>query len=150
MDLQPVAGFDRGLRRVVRSPSVAGVCLTEFEHVVMVRGLLRAGFVLQLSALHGDHLPRVSLRSGLQPLPHLCGACYVSDSDDGGVVALLDSRAALDLHAVPDGQPMALQWSELRAVHDVRTPRGRQTGAMESARYLCSIFAVVCHPGGEL
>src|SRR5215469_7531519 len=135
---------------MVGTSFATGVFLVGFAYPHLVCRVLCAGAVLQLSALHGDDLPRVSPRSGLPALPHLYGTHRVADADDGSVDSLLGSRTALDLHFVPGGQSLALQRSELRPVHAVRTPGGRQAGTMDPARDLRIVSAIVCNSAGEL
>ena len=51
---------------------------------------------------------------------------------DAGPVALLASHSSVDFHDLSDLEPVALQRTELRSVHDVRPPRGSETSARPS------------------
>src|SRR5579872_4519138 len=62
LDLQSLARPDRGLRRMVRPTAPRLLSLNRLQRPHMVGCVLCAGLPVQLSALHGDDLPRLPSR----------------------------------------------------------------------------------------
>ena len=62
-------------------------------------------------------------RAKIRKISHFHRAHYGADLADVDALALLATAFALDLHHLFDVEPVALQRTELRPVHDVRAPR---------------------------
>ena len=103
-----MAGFDRGMRRLVGSFIIARLFFVCREHPHLVDRFLRSRIVLQLSALHGDDLSRVPHPGGLQQIPDLYRPHHAVGGADRGFVACLAARSALDFYDLPVGKPLAL------------------------------------------
>src|SRR5579864_9466077 len=126
MGIRPMARPDRGLRSVVGAAAGDLVFLNCFKCSGLVCGVLCAGAFLQLSALHGDDLPRLPSRGRLSPLSDLHGSHHGVDRADADRFSCLGPGSALDFHPLPDVESVALQRAELRFVHDVCAARRGQ------------------------
>src|SRR5579864_8574162 len=119
---------DRGVWSVVRAAAAGFVLVAGLERPDLVAVVLCAGPVLQLSALHGDDLPRISSGGRFPKVSRLYRPHHGAGRPYADAVALLAALVALDLHYLSDLEPVALQRAELRPVHDVCPPRGRRAG----------------------
>src|SRR6266487_766229 len=90
-----------------------------FERADLGTGVLRPGFLLQLSALHGDDLSRLPPGRGLREVPRLHSSHNGAGGADAVPVACLGSDAAVDLHDLRNVESMALQRAKLRPDDDV-------------------------------
>ena len=124
------------MRRLVCAPAPACLLCFAVERAGLVNRVLRIGPVLQLPALHGDDLSRLSHRGGFSEIPDFYGSHHRPHCADADSVALLVPRPPLDFHALPHLESLALQRTELRLVHDVcparrrKSVRARSTGAL--------------------
>src|ERR1700722_5214067 len=143
MDIQSLARSDRGLWRVVGPAAPGVVSFPGFKRADMVSRILRAGTVLQLSALHGDDLPRLPPRGRLSQVSDIHGSHHRASRTDSAAVASLAAHSALDFHHLPDLESVALQRPELWTVHDVRAPGRRRSQQIGSAGFVRSVYRVV-------
>src|ERR1700727_1554747 len=119
MDLQSGARFNRGLRSLVGAATTDFLFLAGLERPNLVDCVLRAGVVLQLPALHGDDLSRLPPRRRFRKISDFYRPHYGVDGAHAIAVAFLAGPSALDFHYLFDVEPVALQRTKLRHLHDV-------------------------------
>src|ERR1700685_3789531 len=138
-----MARSDGRLWSVVCAAPAAFLFCFGYERANLGRRVLCAGVRFQLSALHGDDLPRLPSRRRLPQISCLYGSHHGTIGVDGAVVARVAADSAVGFHDLPDLEPMALQRTELRPVHDVRAARGSATGEGRAARFVWCVCGFV-------
>src|SRR5579862_1277626 len=138
--------------RVVSSSANTCLFFFRYKYACLVGRFLWSRPAPQLSALHGDYLPRLPYGGRFPEVPDFHRPHHASSGADRHLVTLLASRSALDLYHLSHRQPVALQRSKLRLIHDVCAPRWlpaefqRATTAVYSiSDFLCNLISELPH-----
>lgn len=132
---------------MVSSPVDGFVSFFCRKHPHLVGRFLCLGSVVpKLSALHGDHLPRVPQGGGFSKISHFHRPYHAAGGADAAPRAFLESRSAVDIYPISHCQPVALQRVELWALHDVRTPSWCRTDFWRATCALRGILDFLRNP----
>ena len=92
--------------------------------VSLVICILSSGAAVQLSAFHGDGVPRLSLLRRIYKIQNLHRAHCDFIGAGGARRPSMVAAAALDIYSLHLLEPLALHWSKFRLVDDVCATRG--------------------------
>src|ERR1022692_3146055 len=113
------------MRGVVRAFAAAGLSVYRVQRAGSGRRILRAGAAVQLSALHGHDLSRLPYSRGFREIQDLHHPHYRAAAHHRAVGPWIPAPAAVDLHALPHLESLALHGTELWTLHDVRAAQRR-------------------------